>query len=169
MKRYVQEVATSLLLCCVVWYNRRRRLGLLTSVEGPRYAKGHELFRSRWSSVGKLTSCTDFRLFPAGERVDSYCGLVWHKVLAIFLHILLCQRVFILLGAFAKLRKLRYTYIACLVFLQVISVVIAQWLMVRCFWVWSSVSWVHCVQILAHFPLLSVPNISARGSLRRYF
>jgi hypothetical protein len=48
---------------------------------------------------------------------------------------------------------LRYTYNACLVFLQVISVVIVQWLMVQCFRVWSSVSWVYCLEILAHFPL----------------
>jgi hypothetical protein len=106
MKRYVQEVATSLLLCCVVWYNRRRRVGLLTSVEGLRYAKGPELFRSRWSSVGKLTSCTDLKVqFPAGARVDSSYGLVWNKILALFFYLLHCQLVFIFLVAFAELRK----------------------------------------------------------------
>jgi len=73
------KLATSLVLCCVVWYNRRRRVGLLTSVEGPRYAKGHELFRSRGSSFGKLTSCTDFRCsFRQGQELTLLtvlCGM----------------------------------------------------------------------------------------------
>ena len=60
-----------------------------------------------------------------------------------------------------------YTYIACLVFLQVISVVIAQWLMVRCFWVWSSVSWVYCLQNLVHSPL-SLSNLYTPKCLRMF-
>ena len=75
-KRYVQEVTTGLILCCVVWYNRWHWVGLLTGVKGLRYAKGHKLFRSRWSSVGKLTSCTDFRFsFQQGQELSHLTGM----------------------------------------------------------------------------------------------